>query len=65
MYTILENRFIRFEGSKSVCRVEFGCDTEADLPPKETDKMILAPFSMALIADTHEIKVFNHKGEWV
>lgn len=65
MYTIIGKIFIRFEGKKSVYRADIGCDTEADLPPVETDTMILAPFSMALIADTHEIKVLNHNGEWV
>lgn len=64
MYTIIEKKHIRFEGKKSVYRADIGCDTEADLPPVETETMIFAPMSMALIADTHEVKILNHEGEW-
>lgn len=65
MYTIIDKTFVRFEGTKSVYHADIGCDTEADLPPVETDTMIFAPMSIALIADTHTIKVLNHEGEWV
>ncbi len=43
-------------------RVEITVDTEADLPaPREK----WAVGSFALIADTHEVRVLNHKREWV
>lgn len=66
MYTILNSKFIKFEGSKSVQRVEIVCDTEADLPtPEEIDSEGFTVGSLAMITDTHEIKILNHAGEWV
>ncbi len=65
MYKILDKEFIRFEGEQSVYRAEIGCDTEADLPAAEIGNLTLAPFSVALIADTKEIKVLNSEGVWV
>ena len=66
MYTILSSKFIKFEGSKSIQRVEIVCDTEADLPtPEEIDSEGFTVGSLAMITDTHEIKILNHAGEWV
>lgn len=66
MYTILSRKFIKFEGSKSIQRVEIVCDTEADLPtPEEIDSEGFTVGSLAMITDTHEIKILNHAGEWV
>lgn len=66
MYTILNSKFIKFEGSKSIQRVEIVCDTEADLPtPEEIDSEGFTVGSLAMITDTHEIKILNHAGEWV
>lgn len=66
MYTILNRKFIKFEGSKSIQRVEIVCDTEADLPtPEEIDSEGFTVGSLAMITDTHEIKILNHAGEWV
>ena len=66
MYTILNSKFVKFEGSKSIQRVEIVCDTEADLPtPEEIDSEGFTVGSFAMITDTHEIKILNHAGEWV
>ena len=66
MYTILNSKFIKFEGSKSIQRVEIVCDTEADLPtPEEIDSEGFTVGSLAMITDTHEIKILNHAGEWL
>ena len=66
MYTILNRKFIKFEGSKSIQRVEIVCDTEADLPtPEEIASEGFTVGSLAMITDTHEIKILNHAGEWV
>lgn len=66
MYTILNSKFIKFEGSKSIQRVEIVCDTEADLPtPEDIDSEGFTVGSLAMITDTHEIKILNHAGEWV
>ena len=66
MYTILNRKFIKFEGNKSIQRVEIVCDTEADLPtPEEIDSEGFTVGSLAMITDTHEIKILNHAGEWV
>ena len=66
MYTILNSKVIKFEGSKSIQRVEIVCDTEADLPtPEEIDSEGFTVGSLAMITDTHEIKILNHAGEWV
>ncbi len=66
MYTILNSKFIKFEGSKSIQRVEIVCDTEADLPtPEEINSEGFTVGSLAMITDTHEIKILNHAGEWV
>ena len=66
MYTILNSKFVKFEGSKSIQRVEIVCDTEADLPtPEEIDSEGFTVGSLAMITDTHEIKILNHAGEWV
>ena len=66
MYTILSRKFIKFEGSKSIQRVEIVCDTEADLPtPEEINSEGFTVGSLAMITDTHEIKILNHAGEWV
>ena len=66
MYTILNSKFIKFEGSKSIQRVEIVCDAEADLPtPEEIDSEGFTVGSLAMITDTHEIKILNHAGEWV
>ena len=66
MYTILNRKFIKFEGSKSIQRVEIVCDTEAELPtPEEIDSEGFTVGSLAMITDTHEIKILNHAGEWV
>ena len=66
MYTILNSKFIKFEGSKSMQRVEIVCDTEAELPtPEEIDSEGFTVGSLAMITDTHEIKILNHAGEWV
>ena len=66
MYTILNRKFIKFEGSKSIQRVEIVCDTEADLPtPAQIDSEGFTVGSLAMITDTHEIKILNHAGEWV
>ena len=66
MYTILNSKFIKFEGNKSIQRVEIVCDTESDLPtPEEIDSEGFTVGSLAMITDTHEIKILNHAGEWV
>lgn len=66
MYTILNGKFVKFEGSKSIQRVEIVCDTEADLPtPEEIDSEGFTVGSLSVITDTHEIKILNHAGEWV
>ena len=65
MYTIIEKKFIRFEGDKSVYRADIGVDTAEDLPPAVSGNTIFAPFSMALVADTKEMRVLNSQGEWV
>ena len=66
MYTILNSKFIKFEGNNSIQRVEIVCDTEADLPtPEEIDSEGFTVGSLAMITDTHEIKILNHAGEWV
>ena len=65
MYTILSSKFIKFEGSKSIQRVEIVCDTEADLPtPEEIDSEGFTVGSLAWIADVRTFKLLNNKGEW-
>ncbi|MBE6847751.1 MAG: hypothetical protein E7503_06445 [Ruminococcus sp.] len=49
------------EGNELLCG-ELLCDTEADLPVAST--LHLAPMSIALIADTHSLRVLNLQGEW-
>lgn len=62
MYTITDIKEIPACGKDIKYRVEIGVDTEADLPtPREN----WAVNSLALIADTHEVRVLNHKKEWV
>ena len=66
MYTILNSKFIKSEDNKSIQRVEIVCDTEADLPtPEEINSEGFTVGSLAMITDTHEIKILNHAGEWV
>lgn len=62
MYTTLNIETIPACGGSVMYRVEISVDTEADLPaPREK----WAAGSLALIADTHEVRVLNHKKEWV
>ena len=65
MYTILSSKFIKFEGSKSIQRVEIVCDTEADLPtPEEIASEGFTVGSLVWIADVRTFKLLNNKGEW-
>ncbi len=41
---------------------ELLCDTEADLPVAAA--LHLAPMSVALVADTHTLRVLNSQGVW-
>ncbi len=41
---------------------ELLCDTEVDLPNAST--LHLAPMSVALVADTHTLRVLNTQGVW-
>lgn len=66
MYTVINKSFVRYENNSTIHRVEIICDTEADLPTAEDiANGKYAVGSMAMIADTHEIKILNHAGEWV
>lgn len=66
MYELINTRFLKLADNKSVQRVEICCDTEADLPTAaEIADKAYAAYSVALIADTHEIRILNSKGEWV
>ena len=65
MYTILNSKFIKFEGNKSIQRVEIVCDTEADLPtPEEIASEGFTVGSLVWIADVRTFKLLNNKGEW-
>lgn len=66
MYTVINKSFARYENNSTIHRVEIICDTEQDLPTAEDiANGKYAVGSMAMIADTHEIKILNHAGEWV
>lgn len=67
MYTIIDSEVVNVgKGSKLTRRVEIICDTEQDLPTAaEIAAGRYAVGSMAMIADTHEIRILNHAGEWV
>lgn len=66
MYTVINKSFVRYENNSTINRVEIICDTESDLPTAaEIAAGKYAVGSMAMIADTHEIKILNHAGEWV
>lgn len=67
MYTVISSDVINVDkGIVLTRRVEIICDTEADLPTaEEIANGKYAVGSMAMIADTHEIKILNHAGEWV
>ena len=67
MYTIISSKVIKTDkGIELTRRVEIVCDTEAELPtPEEIDSEGFTVGSLAMITDTHEIKILNHAGEWV
>ena len=66
MYTILNSKFIKFEGSKSIQRVEIVCDTEADLPtPEEIDSEGFTVGSLAWTVETGSIYGLNSAGDWI
>ena len=66
MYTILSSKFIKFEGSKSIQRVEIVCDTEADLPtPEEIDSEGFTVGSLAWTVETGSIYGLNSTGDWI
>ncbi|MBQ8298112.1 MAG: hypothetical protein IJX77_10065 [Ruminococcus sp.] len=62
MYKIINSDFIGFEGDVTMRRVDIIVDTAADIPQPESHWSV---GSMALIADTKEIKVLNNAREWV
>ena len=62
MYTITDIKEIPACGKDIKYCVEITVDTEADLP---TPRDNWAAGSLALIADTHEVRALNHKKEWV
>lgn len=63
MYTIIDKDILSCTlNGTSKFYVEITVDTETDLPTAEES---WAAGSLALIADTHEIKILNHAGEWV
>lgn len=63
MYTIIDKDILSCTlNGISMFRVEIAVDTETDLPEAEE---LWAAGSIALIADTHEVRVLNHKREWV
>jgi len=61
MYTIINSKFIRFDGDKSIHRVEIVADTEADIPEVQGN---WSAGSIVFITAAHEIKVLNNKKEW-
>lgn len=64
MYTIIEKKFIRFEGDKSVYRVHIDCDTINDIPSTELDDIIIAPCSTVYVINERKFLKLNHEGEW-
>lgn len=62
MYTIIKREFIGYNGNSSVWRVDIVVDTEADIPDPEPH---WSTGSMALIAETQDIKILSNKGAWV
>ena len=66
MYTILNRKFIKFEGSKSIQRVEIVCDTKADLPtPEEIDDEGFTVGSLAWTVETGSIYGLTSTGDWI
>lgn len=57
-----EVRSVDTDGNELLC-AELLCDTASDLP--DASALHLAPMSLALIADTHTIRILNTQGEWV
>ena len=61
-YTLIEQRFIRYEQGLPVFIVTIQVDTAADLPdPRES----WSTGSMCMIAEDHTYKVLNSEREWV
>jgi hypothetical protein len=61
-YTLIEQRFIRYEQGLPVFIVTIQVDTAADLPdPRES----WSAGSMCMIAEDHTYKVLNSEREWV
>ena len=61
-YTLIEQRFIRYEQGLPVFIVTIQVDTAADLPALRES---WSAGSMSMIADTHTYKVLNNEREWV
>lgn len=66
MYTVIRSHFVKIANHELIQRVEIICDTEEELPTVENiDNNKYDVGSLALIANTHEIKILNHQGEWI
>lgn len=61
-YTVIEQRFIRYEQGQPVYLMTIMVDTAADLPQP---RAAWSPGSMCMVADTHSYKVLNSEREWV
>ena len=61
-YTLIEQKYVRFEQGSPVYLVTIQVDTAADIPdPRDS----WSAGSMCMIADTHTYKVLNSEREWV
>lgn len=61
-YTLIEQRFVRYEQGLPVFIVTIQVDTADDIPdPRES----WSAGSMCMIAEDHTYKVLNNEREWV
>lgn len=61
-YTLIEQRFVRYEQGLPVFIVTIQVDTADGIPdPRES----WSAGSMCMIADTHTYKLLNSEGDWV
>lgn len=61
-YEVMKSDFVREENGVSLFRVDIVADTASDIP-EALDFWVEG--SMALCADTKEIKVLNSERQWV
>ena len=61
MYEVMDSSFRGIKDNVAMYRVEIVVDTANDLPEPLS---FWTAGSMAIVADTQEIKILSNKGEW-